>query len=184
VFAAQTNVGSPLPQICRPMVLPFSQDGGISSGISSGGKISDRPYRRAGLALNSAHLHEVDESSDRTQTRSRSRSCSSSFAEGSLLKSPLTASLGIAQRWTLALIEALWQAGTSLREFARQRRVSPAAVGDQIERLRHRCPRFYRWCSSNIEDAVEQPIKWRSKMIEKNGTVKDRCHEGGIRRRL
>src|SRR5581483_5684730 len=45
----------------------------------------------------------------------------------------------------LALVEALWVEGKSLRQHARERGVAAQAISDHIERLRHRCPRFYRW---------------------------------------
>lgn len=43
----------------------------------------------------------------------------------------------------IALVEAIWRDGTTLRAYARARGVTPAAIGDHIERLRYRCPRFY-----------------------------------------
>ena len=45
----------------------------------------------------------------------------------------------------VALVEALWRDGKGLRAYARERGVEPQAISDHIERLKHRCPRFYLW---------------------------------------
>lgn len=50
---------------------------------------------------------------------------------------------GECSAFDIALVEALWRDGKTLRAYARERNVTPAAIGDHIERLRHRCPRFY-----------------------------------------
>lgn len=44
----------------------------------------------------------------------------------------------------IELIEALWN-GMSLREFARRKGVSAAAIEDRIVRLRTKAVRFYNW---------------------------------------
>jgi len=54
-------------------------------------------------------------------------------------------SSGVCSESDLQLIIALWRDGRALRQVAREREVSPAAIGDQIERLRYRCVRFYLW---------------------------------------
>jgi hypothetical protein len=45
----------------------------------------------------------------------------------------------------LSTIKALWFEGLSLRQLANRDRVSPAAVGDRIARLRYKAPEFWNW---------------------------------------
>ncbi len=45
----------------------------------------------------------------------------------------------------IEVITGLWLEGKSLRSIARARCVAAAAIGDRIERLQNRCPRFYQW---------------------------------------
>ncbi len=52
---------------------------------------------------------------------------------------------GICSDYDIELVVALWLDGKTLRQFARERGVTPAAVGDHIGRLRYKCIRFHQW---------------------------------------
>lgn len=52
---------------------------------------------------------------------------------------------GLCSPEELDLMVALWQDGKSLRAYARQLGRKPGSIGYMIERLKHRCWRFYRW---------------------------------------
>lgn len=52
---------------------------------------------------------------------------------------------GLCSKHEIRLIRALWQDGVSLRAFARSEGVTGPAISQRIERLKERCPRFYRY---------------------------------------
>lgn len=103
-----------------------------------GRPLPDRVVRRGNMLVNAA-IDEMGAASTATHTPTMlpelRRRVSAEIAKYRMS--------GLCSELDIALIESLWRDGKSMRGYAREREVSPAAIGDQIERLRYRCVRFY-----------------------------------------
>lgn len=104
----------------------------------NGRPLPDRVFRRGNVLINAA-VDDRDSEGSTPRTTSMlpelRRRVSAEIARYRMS--------GMCSTLDIELVEALWQDGKSLRAYARERKVSPAAIGDHIERLRFRCVRFY-----------------------------------------
>lgn len=101
-------------------------------------------YRRGGVATSAPVLNEPCAPSENPLPLPRT----SSLQELRRRQSATFARYRLAGWCTLLeleTIEALWLEGLSLRQLARRAGVSPAAIGDRIERLSRKAPEFYHW---------------------------------------
>lgn len=130
------------PQFADPWAFRSPRQGRLESAADLVGRpLTAQSYRRGGVPA-VEYRAEIPQRPERSMLLELRRRVSAEVARYRLS--------GLCSAADLALIEALWCDGKSLREYARELGVTPAAVGDRIERLRERCPRFYRfWLFKN-----------------------------------